>query len=763
MNKAITDGIQFMPPAFAAGLDAWSSEDGTSGSDTYEGDANAALAAADADFGGCLELLKAQGTQKLRHMGQTPIIPGCYLRVRARVKAVSGNFPTVRIAAWAGDGSDAHVAGLAETGPEVTLDQYGAVVEVSAIVGTGARGGVDMAWGTGPVYGHFGLDLTGPNGGVVRIDDIEIEDVTQIFLREMLPFVDVRDFGAAGDGVTDDLAAFRAADAAAGGRVVLVPAGTHFLGGSLTMESRVRFEGNVTMDAASILSLTQDFDLPSYIAAFGDEELAFRKAFQSLLNDSQHDGLDMCGRRITVTGPIDMAAAVANKTTFATPRHIRNGQFDVANSSSWDDEVVTSQASYSPASSLRLTNVTNVANVPVGALVTGNGVGREVYVRDRNIGAQEITLSAPLHDAAGTQTYTFTRFKYVLDFSGFEDFDKFSLSGVELRCAGRTSGILLAPSGLIFHLRDCIINKPKDRGITSHGEGCQGMLVDRCQFLSDEGGTPSPDRVSIALNANANDVKLRDNRVVQFRHFAVLAGTSSVITGNHWFQGDDAPDAVRLAGLVLTHPNTRATVNGNYIDNCFVEWANEHDAAPSFSSEFSFSGLSLTDNTFLCSDVAPWFTFLVVKPYGTGHFLNGLTVTGNVFRSIHGTIDRVERVDTSFADLDYDRCRNVTFADNMFNNVEVGATNPAVLRHTEATAAATWTIDGAPKLPFGGWAQTCEGLVANGRIERADNSIHWGMPYIKLTEGPDNDQVTLHWEEPVRGTATLIVRMDDAL
>ncbi len=763
MNKAITDGILFMPPAFQGGLTVWSKGNGTAGSDTYDNDPAAAIVAADPDFAGCLELLKGSSTQKLRFMGQTPILPGCYLRISARVKAVSGNLPDVRIAGWAGDGGDSHVGGLVEVGPSVTLTQYGDVVEVSAIVGTGDRGGVDMVWGTGPVYGHFGLDLTGPNGGIVRIDDIVIEDITGAFLRDMLPWVDVRDFGAVGDGSTNDLAAFEAADAAAGGRIVMVSEGTYFLGDSLTLESRVQFEGTLVMATGSILSLTQNFDLPSYIDAFGDEELAFKKAFQSLLNDSQHESLDMCGRRITVNGPIDMAAAVANKTAFSTRRHIRNGQFDAGNSSAWDTEVTASQATYSPSSSLKLTNVVNVANVLVGSLVTGNGVGREVYVRAKNVGAQEITLSAPLYDAAGTQNYTFTRFKYMLDFSGFDDLDKFSMSDIEYRCNGRCSGILLPPSGLIFQLRDCYMTKPKDRGITSHGEGCQGMLIDRCQFLSDEGGVLSPNRVSIALNANANDVKLRDNRIVQFRHFAVLAGTGTIITGNHWFQGDDAQNATRMPGLILTHPNTRATINGNYIDNCFIEWANEHDAAPGFSSEFSFSGLSVTDNVFLCSDVAPWFTFLVVKPYGTGHFLNGLAVTGNIFRVIHGTIDRVETVDTSFADLDYDRCKNVTFSDNMFNSVDTGVTNPLVLRHDEPTAASTWTLDCAPKLPFGGWAQTVESVVANGKIEKANNTAHWGMPYVKLRVGSNRDQVELNWEEPVKGTATIVVRMDDAI
>src|SRR5690606_16892244 len=124
-----------MPPPFASGLNVWSSENGTPGSATYQGAANAALVPADQDFAGCLELVKVETVQKLRWTGSTPIRPGLYLRVRARVKAVSGNLPSVRIAGWAGTSASAHVSGLVETGPATTLTGYGEVVEVSAIVG----------------------------------------------------------------------------------------------------------------------------------------------------------------------------------------------------------------------------------------------------------------------------------------------------------------------------------------------------------------------------------------------------------------------------------------------------------------------------------------------------------------------------------------------------------------------------------------------------------------------------------------------------
>ena len=147
MNKAITEGLVLTPPPFVDGLTVWANGDGTPGSASYDGDPGAALIAADQDFGGCLELIKINATQRLRYMGQTPIHPGCYLRIRARVKAISGNLPSVRIAGYPALGNGSRAGGLVEGGPAVTLTSYGEVVEVSAIIGPGNRGGVDMVWG----------------------------------------------------------------------------------------------------------------------------------------------------------------------------------------------------------------------------------------------------------------------------------------------------------------------------------------------------------------------------------------------------------------------------------------------------------------------------------------------------------------------------------------------------------------------------------------------------------------------------------------
>ena len=303
MNKAITDGLVLQPPAFADGLGVWSSEDGTPGSVTYDTVPTAAVVPGDADFGGCLELLKTDSVQKIRHTGETPILPGCYLRVTARVKAISGALPSVRIAGWAGQTGGTHVSGVTETGGSVQLTNYGEVVEVSAIVGSGPRTGVDLIWGAPVIYGHFGLDLTGPTGGIVRVDDVEIEDVTSVFHRTMMDWVDVRDFGAIGDGTTDSTAAFVAANTAAAGRGILVPEGVYRLDDNVTFEYGARFVGTVTMPDDKHLILRRNFDLPTYAAAFGDEELGFRKGFQALLVFADHESFDLGGAADRGHGP----------------------------------------------------------------------------------------------------------------------------------------------------------------------------------------------------------------------------------------------------------------------------------------------------------------------------------------------------------------------------------------------------------------------------------------------------------------------------
>ncbi len=364
MNIAVTQGVALMPPPFSAGLDVWSQTTGRPGTNTYATAAFAAFVPTDPDFGGCLEIQKNQATIRLRWMGEVPILPGTYLRVRARVKAISGVLPSVAIAAWAGTAAGAEVTGIANTGPVTALAQYGQIVEISAIIGTGTRAGVDMAWPTSVAFAHFGLDVTGPTGSLLRIDDLTIEDVTGFYTGELLGAVDVRDFGAQGDGTTDDRAAFVAAMAAAGTRQLIVPEGTYFIGSDLSITSPVVFRGTLSMPESTILILQQNFNFPDYAAAFGNDETGFRKGVQALFHSNQHVIFDLMGRRVALSAPVDVRALAGIDNT-VTRRIISNGMLDAVESPAWETVTVTRTATYTTGQPLRLSGIANVAGVPV--------------------------------------------------------------------------------------------------------------------------------------------------------------------------------------------------------------------------------------------------------------------------------------------------------------------------------------------------------------------------------------------------------------
>ncbi len=760
MNIAITDGLLLMPPAFDQGLGVWSRGDGTPGSTTYAGATDAALVTGDADFGSCLEIIKTANVQKLRFMSETPILPGAYLRISARIKAVSGNLPSVRIGAWAGRPDRTNLTGVVQTGAPVALTQYGRVMTVSAIVGTGNRTGVDMPWGTGAIYGHFGIDLTGPNGGLVRIESIRIEDVTEVYARKLMDWVDVRDYGAVGDGVTDDRAAFAAADAAAAGRELLVSAGTYYLGGHTTIAAPVRFVGTLSMPMTARLLLLSSYDFPTYAEAFGTEHLGFAKAIQALFSFSDHNVLDLCGRRVEVAEPIDVGALLPDMSSYSNRRVLTNGQIQVLDGPLWATRTVTAQATYSTAQPLTLTNVANVANIEVGSRVSGTGVGREIYVKAVNVGAGTLTLSQPLYGGSGTRTYTFDRYRYVLDFSNMAKLDRFAIDNVEFLLNGTASGIMLPPAGEIFQMRDCWINRPRDRVITSIGRACQGMMIDNCQFLSNEQGARAQDRTSICFNVNANDTKVRDCRFVRFAHFMVANGTGHMLVGNHVFQGDNETNGVRIAGLVLAQPNVQTTITGNYIDNCHIEWTNEYEVNPDYADQYSFGGLTVTGNTFIATGAARWFKWFSIKPYGAGHFVHGLSIQSNVFKTVACNVDRFDSVDTTFATLNFGRMRNILVEGNSFHGVYTVTANPVTWTHNQNTPAMTWVANAAPAFPFGGIARMCESVQIEGPLNNSSNQRIYEAPFVMVEQGTDKKEIRVNFSQAAKGKAILRIRMD---
>ncbi len=763
MNQVITDGLILMPPPFAAGLAQWSRTDGTPGSNTWATAANAAIVAADSDFGSCLEILKVDATTRIRSMADTPIIPGTYLRVSARVKVLSGNLPDVRIGAWPGNGANIYVTGLNEAGPVVDILQYGSIYTVTAILGTGQRGGVNLAWGTQPSFAHVGLDLIGPNGGQVRIESITVEDVTSVFHRKLMDWVDVRDFGAVGNGTTDDRAAFAAADAAAAGREVLVPSGTYFIGSNLTFANPVRFEGKIAMPDAVRLALDANFDLDGYAEAFGDEVIGLKKGIQQLFNQSEFEAFDLCGRRIILDAPLDIQAIVENRNTYANRRVLRNGQFTAATSIAWNNDVQTRSGSWTSSSPFEISGVSNAATVKVGSLVTAPlGVGREVYVRAVNAAQSKVFLSSPLAAPPSTQTYTFTRFKYMLDFIGFENLQRFIISDIEFLCGGICSAINLPLDGLVMQIQDCYFTGPKDRAITSADQGCQGMQIDRCQFLSNEQTIDVPQRRTIAFNINSSDCKIRDNRANKFLHFGVISGSGNIISGNHFFQGDGIQEGVRSPGLVIADANAKMTFTGNYVDNCYLEWTNEKDSSPNFSSGLSFHGLTIQGNIFFATNTAPWMRFISIKPFGTDHFINGMSVTGNLFKKTNGAeLAAVDGVDTSIANLDLLRTADLQFDGNTFQGIVKRTENPISVRAVEGTAVQTWNVDLSSFLPFGAPAKYALSVLPDGPLRTATNVVSYSAPYAQGLQGTGGQTLRVTWSTALKGAAWVTARCDN--
>lgn len=555
MNKAITDGAHLMPPPFKRALSAYSSGDGTPGSEGIEGCGR--LVTEDYDFGTCLEINKTEGTQRLRYKGETPLLPGCYLRISARVKVVSGPLPAVRIAGFAGGAEGAPVPDAQTTGPSLRLPAPGAVVEVSAIVGAGLRIGVDMVWGGAALYGHFGLDVTGPKGSVLRIESLMIKDVTSSFLRDLVTAVDVRDFGALGDGENDDAAAFEAADAASFGRTILVPRGQFFLGRDVALDAPVCFQGRLIMPDDAILHLKRTFDLPSYSAAFGDDVTGMRKGFQALMQTPGAHSFDLAGREIELDAPLTLKLAPPNGGNLGR-KMVHNGQLTAIDGLGWHVDTITAEGQWTAEHPTMLTAIANVEKVAVGARVSGPDVRRETYVRATNAAAGTVTLSAPLLDGCTTRKLKFTRFAYLLDFSESAELNNVTLSNVQVQGNGVASGVLLAAQGVGIRLQNCMIQGARNRALTSIGRGCANLVLDRCDVISDrtEGDDP------VAINMNANGVRLLNCHARGPHPFAHIAGSGALITGTHVHEtSSDTP------GVILTQGGT-ACVVGNHFENC---------------------------------------------------------------------------------------------------------------------------------------------------------------------------------------------------
>ncbi|MEM8871623.1 MAG: glycosyl hydrolase family 28-related protein, partial [Pseudomonadota bacterium] len=582
-----------------------------------------------------------------------------------------------------------------------------------------------------------------------------------IFHRKLMDWVDVVDYGAIGDGVTDDSEAFETADAVAAGRTVVVPAGTYLLDKNVTMLSPVRLEGTITQPEERRLVLRSNFDLPTYAEAFGSETAGLKKGLQALFNFADHNTFDLGGRQVDLAEPIDVAEVVGNVTSMTDRRVLSNGYLKADGSSVWDTDVVTATATYSPSDPLTLKNVQNIGTIAVGSLVEGFGVGREVYVRQVDAGSEEITLSQPLNRATTSQSYTFSRFKYMLDFSGFERVSSFALDAVQFDGDRVASGVLLPDDGIWWMIRNCWFTQTGLRAITSPGDACQGITIDQCEFLASDAGELVQDRKTVAFNVNKNDAKIRHNRCINFKHFGVIAGNGNIVLGNHFWQLDPADPGERTAGLILTDRRSKTTISGNYIDTQFIEFTNEHASDAANNSNQGFGRVSIVGNVFTATQVPDWFEFIVWSPIGTNHRLEGINVIGNTFQLFGGsTIDRVDGVDTSLGNFDYSETINLVWEGNSYGSVRTSTASPALLEVNRSSVSTTWSADASDQMPLGCHALGVDGVTAHGPLLNSSGTTVFETPYVNPAVGANGQGVDVTFSTPVRGTVQLKIRAD---
>ncbi len=249
-----------------------------------------------------------------------------------------------------------------------------------------------------------------------------------------------------------------------------------------------------------------------------------------------------------------MQAAVPNKTSYChAPGDPQLASCGRRTGRTGIPPVVTAQASYSANDPRKLTNVANIANIPVGALVEGKGVGREIYVRGEYRRAADHAERAavrcerhaelhlhPIQVHAGFQR--FQPAKPVLD-----ERYRISVQQVLQRHPAGPVGPDLSSAGLFHQSAQGSRDHLDRKRVPGH--------ADRPLSVPVGGGLLDvPDRMSIAINTNANDVKMRNNRATRFRILRVLGGAQRSCSATTSSRATTIPTACVRRGSSVCGP-----------------------------------------------------------------------------------------------------------------------------------------------------------------------------------------------------------------
>lgn len=416
---------------------------------------------------------------------------------------------------------------------------------------------------------------------------------------------------------------------------------------------------------------TKQLVIGPYLSAYANNpDSALAAALKELFSGDSSSTLDLEGRTITLNGPVDVAQAAA-KTSSSVFCRITNGILTI--SQDVPNQSVTKQGQLQ-ALALTMT-LSSTQGIVRGMHISGPGLSRETYVTEV-INGTDIGINTYAISAQTNQQYTFTKFGYLLDFSGFNQLSRLSIDHVNFSLRGMVSGIMMGSDGIANHIESNWILDPKNRGITDFNSGARGISINNNEMVSNATAYADSLRYPVAITISNNDPKIRSNRIAMFRHAMIIHGGGALITGNHWWQG---VENARTAGLIFTGRRVKGLVDGNYVDNNWIELSNESAAA----NTTPIGRISIVGNHFTNAwqgDSAAQFSWIRIAPYTVDAPVAGILVTGNTFISLQATVLRSESVDATNGSVNLTNFEDVYFSDNTWEKVTYRTYNPLTVQ-----------------------------------------------------------------------------------
>jgi len=465
-----------------------------------------------------------------------------------------------------------------------------------------------------------------------------------------------------------------------------------------------------TLKAPYILSSYRGLKISEFLSTNEisvDQKSALSTAMNELHSRGRYFELDLEGRRIGIDGVMDFGSIWEGKSSQGI-KIIKNGWVSALTSTEANrteftllvsTEIGENEITFPPGSS-----------VTMGMYITGPGVARESYVVRVDTAAGTAVLNTRAWRTVNKITHRFINFQYMFDFRNVAQFLNFQFKDMVFDGSGNISifngpkGADEGGSGTISFSR-CIFSRPVDRGITFWTTGGSNLQVDNCQGISNEDKVAPIDRKSVFCTVTTNDAKFRGNYVWQFRHTLVLHGSGNVIVGNHFWQArqkrpeEPVSFETRTASIILTSANNKTNIVGNYIDNSWIELANDNTTAQNWPLG---GGVTITGNQFTTVSKIGTFGFIALAPYKPNSSCARISVIGNVFKNVDGgavpPVVPMEKADVlivpqgSNGSIDRSQVSQIYWRSNSYNQVKKETASESTIEKLVAAGSETSTV-----------------------------------------------------------------------